>query len=269
MKKVISFVNQKGGVGKTTLAFNTAHALAKKGKRVLCLDLDPQGNLSYLLSRGESRERSIFQLLINSLKELKTLHLPLLVSETLVRGEVDLIPAGQDLSGFELTVSGVQFPRPLILKRFLENSGLLDRYDYVIIDCPPTLGLLVVNAICATDGVIVPFKADEFSLQGVKHFYQMLADIKDMGIGANPEIISLVPNMQDLRRKSENDSLTTIKDFIGENEQYMSQGFTNKSGILRAINEKKSVFHFESKEFLPIKEEFGALGAKIEEWANV
>lgn len=268
-KKIICFVNQKGGVGKTTLAFNTAHALQKLGKNVLCLDLDPQANLSMLVNKNYSSDNeSLFQLLINSVKELKALHRPLLISEVLHRGVVDLIPSSQDLSGFELTVSAVQFPRPLILKRFLENSGLIDRYDYIIIDCPPTLGLLVVNALCASDGVIIPFKADDFSLQGVKHFYQVLEDIKDMGLGISPEVISHIPNLYDHRRKSENESLDLIRNFISSENKNVSLGFSNRSGILKSVNAKKSVFEFESNEFKPIREEFLSMGKTIEEWAN-
>ncbi len=268
-KKIISFVNQKGGVGKTTLAFNTARALNSLGKKVLCIDLDPQANLSMLISERpiDDEREGVFQLLINSQKELRKLHKPLLVTDVLEKGDVDLLCGGQDLSGFELTVSAIQFPRPLILKRFLESSGLIERYDYIVIDCPPTLGLLVINALCASDGVIIPFKADEFSLQGVRHFYQVLEDIKDMGLGINPDIITHVPNLLDGRRKSELESMEVIKKFVADNAFSTAQGFQNRSGILKSINSKKSVFEFESSEYKPIKEEFLSMGKTILKWS--
>ena len=153
--KVISLLNQKGGVGKTTMAFNVAHALARQEKRVLCLDMDPQANLSLLCSRGVSlkKDNHIFHLLINSIRELKALHTPSVFTDVVVRGdEIDLLPSGDELSGFELSVAGISSPRQLILKRFLEKSNILNFYDYVVIDGPPTLGLLVVNILCATDG---------------------------------------------------------------------------------------------------------------------
>ena len=100
MGKVISFINQKGGVGKTTMAFNAAHALARNGHKVLAIDLDPQANLS-LLFKADT-ETNIYHLLVNSIKELKRLHAPAMLSEVLVKGSVDLLPAGQELSGFDL-----------------------------------------------------------------------------------------------------------------------------------------------------------------------
>jgi chromosome partitioning protein len=266
--KIISFINQKGGVGKTTMAFNAAHALAHKGHKVLALDLDPQGNLS-LLFQSKSLH-TIHQLLINSVKELKVLHVPLLLSEVIQKGKVDLLPAGQELSGFDLTMAGITMPRPLVLRKFLELSGLLTRYDYIVIDCPPTLGLLVVNALCASDGVIVPFRADDFSLKGLEHFYQVLNDIADMGITKSPEIIFHVPNLVDLRRKQESDDLTkivlSIEAELGEGKVYSA--FLNKAGLVKSLASRKSVFEFKNNEFNDLQEKFLGMAQKIEEWSN-
>ena len=108
--KTISFLNQKGGVGKTTMCFNSAHASARQGHRVLCLDMDPQANLSLLFNvEKKEDEYSIFNLLINSVRELKPLHSPVHVDEIIHTTDVgiDLIPSSQELSGFELSVSGI------------------------------------------------------------------------------------------------------------------------------------------------------------------
>ncbi len=266
--KIISFINQKGGVGKTTMAFNAAHALAEIGHKVLALDLDPQGNLS-LLFQSKSLH-TIHQLLVNSVKELKVLHLPLLLSEVIQKGKVDLIPAGQELSGFDLTMAGITMPRPLVLKKFLEQSGLLSRYDFVVIDCPPTLGLLVVNALCASDGVIIPFRADDFSLKGLEHFYQVLTDIGDMGIVTRPEILFHVPNLVDMRRKQESDDLTkiiqSIESELGAGKVYSA--FLNKAGLVKSLANRKSVFEFKNNEFNDLQEKFLGMAQKIEEWSN-
>ncbi len=273
MGKVISFINQKGGVGKTTMAFNTAFALAKKGKKVLAIDLDPQANLTLLFEAPN--KYNLHHLLINSIKELKMIHIPLILSEILhfSAGEtvVDLIPGGQELSGFDLTVASINAPRQLVLKKFLEINELARRYDYIIIDCPPTLGLLVVNALCASDGVIIPFKADDFSLKGLEHFYRVLADIGDMGIVAAPEIVLHVPNLVDLRRKQEQDDLEKI---IKSVELELGEGkvfspFLNKAGLVKSLSGRKSVFDFKGQDFSELRERFTGIAEKIEEWSNV
>ena len=123
--KVVSFLNQKGGVGKTTMCFNAAVALAKSGSKVLCIDMDPQANLSLLFNvEVQEEDYSIYHLLMNSVRELKHLHSSALTSEVIqtTSSGVDLIPSSQELSGFELSVSGISGSRPLILKKFIERS---------------------------------------------------------------------------------------------------------------------------------------------------
>lgn len=273
MGKIISFINQKGGVGKTTMAFNTAFALAEKGKKVLTIDLDPQANLTLLFEAKNTH--NLHHLLVNSIKELKMIHVPAMLSEILHYSKgnavVDLIPGGQELSGFDLTVASINAPRQLVLKKFLDINQLKDRYDYIIIDCPPTLGLLVINALCASDGVIIPFKADDFSLKGLEHFYQVLEDIAEMGIVRAPDVILHVPNLVDLRRKQENDDLTkiieTVENRIGEHK--VVSPFLNKAGLVKSLSGRKSVFDFKGKEFVELREQFSGMADKIEEWANV
>lgn len=273
MGKIISFINQKGGVGKTTMAFNTAFALAQKGKKVLAIDLDPQANLTLLFEAKNSY--NLHHLMVNSIKELKMIHVPAMLSDILHYSKgnavVDLIPGGQELSGFDLTVASINAPRQLILKKFLEVNALKERYDYIIIDCPPTLGLLVINALCASDGVIIPFKADDFSLKGLEHFYQVLSDIADMGIVKSPDIVLHVPNLVDLRRKQENDDLTkiveTVENEIGEGKVFSP--FLNKAGLVKSLSGRKSVFDFKGQDFNDLREKFIGIADKIEEWANV
>lgn len=268
MGKMISFINQKGGVGKTTMAFNVAHALAKRGHKVLAIDLDPQANLTFLFNI--ENEVNIYHLLINSVRELKMLHVTgAMLSNVIRKGVVDLLPAGQELSGFDLTVASLNVPRQLVLKKFIEINALNERYDYIIIDCPPTLGLLVINALCASDGVIVPFRPDDFSLKGLEHFYQVLEDISDMGIVKAPEVFLHLPNLVDLRRKQENDDLNKIIQAIdtelGEGKVFSP--FLNKAGLVKSLSNRKSVFDFKNQEFSELQEKFSGVAEKIEEWS--
>lgn len=267
--KVISFLNQKGGVGKTTMAYNVAFALAARGQKVLAIDLDPQSNLSMLFDYDEKAGGpNIFQLLINSIRELKPLHSAAAVFDVIESKDgVDFISAGQELSGFELSVAGISSPRQLILKSFLEKSGLLSQYDVVIIDCPPTLGLLVVNSLCASHGVMVPFRPDDFSRKGLEHLDEVLENIHDMGIGNSPRVLAYIPNLVDTRRKQEAADLEEIcqqynKEVLG----CEIQPFYNRSTIVRAQAQRKSVFDFRSKDFVELQEQFQTLAERIEEF---
>lgn len=271
--KTISFLNQKGGVGKTTMAFNTAHALAKIGHKVLCVDMDPQANLSLMFGIDRTRDEKfhIHHLLINSVRELKALHVPAIINDVIeTHNGVDLLPSGQELSGFELTVAGVSTPRQLILKRFLEKSGLLDRYDSIIIDAPPTLGLVVVNILCASKAVLVPFRPDEFSRKGLTHFHEALLDIEEMGISDVPRVLAHIPNLVDSRRRQEGDDLSRIEMELKEisPESKMMPPFMNKVGLVKGQAQKKSVFDFQSKEYSELQDQFGAIANLIDHWAK-
>src|SRR5690606_9565545 len=199
--KTIALMNQKGGVGKTTMAFNLAHSFALD-KRVLCIDMDPQANFSSLFMEKPA-EVNIYHLLVNSLKELRPLHSPHMLEDVIqkVSSRIDLIPSGQELSGFELTVAGINAPRQLILKKFIEKHDLKTKYDVIIIDGPPTLGLLVVNIMCACDGVLFPFVPDRFSEQGLINMQNVLSDIEEMQICSVPKNLGYIPNLFDSRRK--------------------------------------------------------------------
>lgn len=269
--KVLSFLNQKGGVGKTTMAFNSAHALAHKGHRVLCIDMDPQANLSLLFEH--TPKFHIHHLLLNSVRELAPLHTPVLVQEIIDQGaggRVDILPAGPDLSGFELTVAGITAPRQLILKRFIEANKLLEIYDYIVIDGPPTLGLLVVNIMCASDGLLVPFRPDEFSRVGLGHFYEVLDHIDDMGVGSGPQVVAHIPNLVDLRRKQESDDLERIskelcEEFGGDT---VVEPFLNRTPLVKTQAQKKSVYDFKGKDFVAAQNQFNNIAERIEEWSQ-
>lgn len=263
--RVMALMNQKGGVGKTTMAFNLAHAFHHQGKKVLCIDMDPQANFSSLFDLPEMEERkNIHHLLINSVKELKALHTSILIKEVVFSSPegIDLIPSGQELSGFELTVAGINGPRQLILKKFIEKFELRSQYDVIIIDGPPTLGLLVVNILCAVDGVLYPFVPDRFSEQGLKNIQQVVQDISEMEITTTPKNLGYIPNLFDTRRKQANEDLEQIKLTFGE--ATVHEAFTNKVQFGKSLAQRKSVFHFKSSDYRELQEQFMVMTQTVE-----
>lgn len=262
--KVIALMNQKGGVGKTTMAFNLAHAFKSEGKKVLCLDMDPQTNFSSLFDVKIEEGKTIHQLLVNSVKELKALHNATLISDCILKAEegIDLLPAGQELSGFELTVAGINGARQLILKKFIDRYELRSQYDVIIIDGPPTLGLLVVNILCAADGVLYPFIPDRFSEQGLRNIQQVVADIADMEITTTPKNLGYIPNLFDTRRKQANTDLLEIKQTLGE--AVVHEPFTNKVQFGKSLAARKSVFHFKGNEYKDLQRQFTDMASAVQ-----
>ena len=159
MGKIISIINQKGGVGKTTSAINIAASLAVAERQTLLIDFDPQGNASSGLGiqTSDRGEKTIYQALVDECK----------IEDTLCETELPglyLIPADQNLSGAEVELVGA-FARETKLKKILEQ--IRDRFHYILIDCPPSLGLLTVNALTASDSYFVPMLCEYFSLEGL------------------------------------------------------------------------------------------------------
>lgn len=270
LAKVLAVVNQKGGVGKTTMCFNLAYGLAFKGHRVLMLDLDPQMNLSQLFGIDHVNHH-IFHLLLNSVKELKMLHSPVLATELLVKksfrkGEIHLLPSGQELSGFELTVAGINGPRQLILKTFLNQSGLKKHYDYILIDAPPTLGLLMVNILCASNEVIIPYRPDEFSRKGLTHLYEVLEQVEQMGICDVPKVVAHVPNLVEGRRKQDEKEMESFKIKLCElsSDSKPLPPIYNRAIFAKGQSLKKSIFEFSGQEYVDAQQAYLGLVEKVE-----
>lgn len=166
MAKKLAIVNQKGGVGKSTTAINLGAAIAEKGLKVLIVDIDPQGNASSGLGIDKTEvEYSIYDLL---LEDVDFSDVIISVKES----KLDIIPANIDLAGAEIELVS-QISRESRLNKALD--GDIDTYDYILIDCPPSLGLLTLNALTAADGVIVPIQCEYYALEGLG---QLLETIK-------------------------------------------------------------------------------------------
>lgn len=165
MAKIISFANQKGGVGKTTTTCAIAAGLKEKGNRVLCIDLDPQSNLTFSVGAQAEDCASIYNVLKGEIKPLFA------VQKTNL---FDVISSNILLSGVELEFT--QTGREFLLKEAI--SSLAPKYDYILIDTPPALSILTVNAFTASDGIIIPMNADIFSLQGLAQLSETVEKVK-------------------------------------------------------------------------------------------
>lgn len=211
--KFLAVSNQKGGVGKTTSVMNLGAALAKSGKKVLLIDSDPQANLtSYLgITPGQGEHEA--------LRTLDELYLSKRVMDeagwaafiTPTSTGVDLIPSDGSLAGIEYYLFS-RTDKERVLDRIVEP--LRDRYDYILIDTPPSLGLLTLNALCAADGVLVPVQPEFFGLEGI---VKIRAAVEDVRARWNPKlrIVGVLPTQVALRRKLTTEVLQALRTELG------------------------------------------------------
>lgn len=189
MGKVIAIFNQKGGVGKTTTAVNLSAALTTMGKRVLLVDNDPQGNLTSGVGIDKfGLEHNIYRVLINEIDVLDTI-IPTDYENLFI------LPGSVNLAGAEIELISFQ-QREFLLKNILEK--VKDDYDYIFIDCPPSLGLLTINALVAVESVIIPIQCEYYALEGVSQLLNTYQLIKK-SINPNIEIQGVLMSMFDSR----------------------------------------------------------------------
>ena len=169
MGKIVSYSNQKGGVGKTTTCVNMAAFLASFGKKVLLVDIDPQGNATTGLGFSKSSlKKSVYNVLIDDEKAEDN------ILKTELEG-LDILPSNIDLAGAEVELV-YKKSREKVLKKAL--SELREKYDFVMIDCPPSLGLLTINALAASDSVIIPIQSEYYALEGLSQLMNSISLVK-------------------------------------------------------------------------------------------
>jgi chromosome partitioning protein len=200
---VIAFANQKGGVAKTTTTLNLAVALSEQGYRVLCIDLDPQGNLT--MSQGidpDKVEHSLYDVLVNDMP----------LSEIIVRREIDIAVASIDLAGAEIAMS-TKIGRERTLQKALKEVAA--DYDYVCIDTPPSLGLLTINALTAANKVIVPVQCEYLSMRGLVQLQNTLRMIQE-NLNPDVRIEGILPTMLDTRTLHAKEAVEILEENFGD-----------------------------------------------------
>ena len=201
--EVIAFANQKGGVAKTTTTLNLAVAFAESGYRVLCIDLDPQGNLT--MSQGidpDKVEKSLYDVLVNDMP----------ISEIIVKREIDIAVASIDLAGAEIAMS-TKIGRERSLEKALKEVA--GDYDFVCIDTPPSLGLLTINALTAANKVIVPVQCEYLSMRGLVQLQNTLKMIQE-NLNPDVRIEGILPTMLDSRTIHAKEAVEILEENFGD-----------------------------------------------------
>jgi chromosome partitioning protein len=202
--RIIAIANQKGGVGKTTTAINLGGSLAEHDRRVLCVDMDPQANLTVGLGLNpRDIQLSIANILIDPSVSLQD------IVRTTSTPNIDVAPSDIDLSATENQLFS-SMGREHALREVLRGWATRE-YDYILIDCPPTLGLLTINALVAADGVIIPVQTQYYSLKGFTALNAVITQIRTKGLNPRLRILGLLPTFYDKRTLLARDMLEELK----------------------------------------------------------
>jgi len=204
MAKIYSIINQKGGVGKTTTTINLGTAMAACGANVLIIDMDPQGNLSTGMGVEKvKREKGVYNILIDNLS----------INDAVIKTEIpnlNLIPSNDDLLGIDIELSN-ESDRVMRLKKALED---LNSYDYILLDCPPSLSLLTLNALVASTGALVPLQAEFYALEGLSQLLKTIEDIKN-SVNHDLMLEGFIITMFDGRNNLSNQVEQDVRSYLG------------------------------------------------------
>jgi chromosome partitioning protein len=230
MGMIISLLNHKGGVGKTTSAINIGAGMVELGKKVLLVDLDPQANLT--LSLGIPRQKSTIYENIKGEGELEPFT---------VKPGMDVITSSLDLSGAEMEMIN-EAGREYILRELFEP--VMDAYDYIIIDCPPSLGLLTLNALTCSRMVFIPLQTEFLALQGLAKIKQVIDKVR-FRLNKDLEIGGVLPTMYDARKVLNRDVVETILKYFGE--KVFKTYIRDNVALAEAPAQRMDIFSYQPK----------------------
>ena len=205
MSRVIAVANQKGGVGKTTTAVNLSTSLAKKGKKVMLIDGDPQGNATSGLGIEKEFENSLYDVLVNDIDIMTT------IKDSCIK-TLKVCPSNMDLAGAEVELVS-QMSREFRLKEKLDP--IKDNFDYIIIDCPPSLGLITLNSFTAADSVLIPVQCEYYALEGLGQLLNTINLVKKH-LNKELEIEGAVLTMYDMRTNLSNQVVKEVKRYFDD-----------------------------------------------------
>jgi len=232
--KIIAFINQKGGVGKTTCTMNIGAGLTMLGKKVLLIDLDPQAHLTYSLGiEAHKLENTVYELLKGNCQAKKVI---------ISRNGIDLLPSSLELSGAEIEFSGIA-GREFLLKEALDG---IHSYDYMLIDCPPSLGLLTLNALTTTQEVYIPLQTEFLALQGMSKLLSTIEIVKKR-LNKNIEITGIIATRFDNRKNLNKEVVEKIEKYFGS--RFFKTLIRDNVSLAEAPSYGQTIFEYKASSY--------------------
>lgn len=235
MIKKIAFSNQKGGVGKTTSTINVGAGLSRQGKRVLLVDLDPQANLTYSLRQHSQRLDTTVYDVLKGRAEL---------DESIIQHqEFDILPSSIDLSGAEMEFAN-EPAREMLLKNILRKCE--DDYDYILIDCPPNLGLLTLNAFTAVSEIFIVLQSEYLALHGLSKLTEVINIVKER-LNPEIEITGIICTLYDGRKNLNREVVDHIQDYFGD--KVFDTIIRDNVALAEAPSHHKTIFEYDPQSY--------------------